>query len=185
VNFTKFGSKQFTLDELASKLGISKKTIYQYFNSKEHLVSESLIGLLDQYMDEVEEILDVSETDAIEKIILIYKRGLEYLKDFKPSFLYGIKKYYPEADLAFNAFTEKLVNQIIYNLLQEAQTDNLIKSDVDINLITKLYFLRIDNILFKQNNLFEEHSVPDLLTHLIVYNLRGITVSNYSNAYFD
>lgn len=185
VNFTKFGSKQFTLDELASELGISKKTIYQYFDTKESLVNESLMALLDEYMIEVQDILKVSETDAIEKIILIYKRGLEYLKNFKPSFLFGIKKYYHEADLAFNAFSEKLVNHTVFNLLQEAQENKLIKPDIDIKLITELYFLRIDNILFKQHNLFDKHTIPDILNHLIVYNLRGITVSSYSNSFYQ
>lgn len=42
ANFTKFGSKRFTMDELANELGISKKTIYNYFKNKADLVSESL-----------------------------------------------------------------------------------------------------------------------------------------------
>src|SRR5690606_33388855 len=33
-NFTKFGSKRFSMDELAQSLGISKKTIYKQFGSK-------------------------------------------------------------------------------------------------------------------------------------------------------
>ncbi|GGG38068.1 TetR/AcrR family transcriptional regulator [Bizionia arctica] len=184
-NFTKFGSKQFTLDELASKLGISKKTIYQYFDSKQNLVTESLIALQDQYMADVHVILEDSETDAIEKIIITYKRGLEYLIDFKPSFLFGIKKYYPEADIAYTVFSEKLVRQVAYNLLLEAQENKLIKPDVNIDLISELYLFRVDHILFKQNNLFEKHSLSELLKHLIIFNLRGITVSNYSNAYFE
>ena len=32
-SFTKFGSKRYTLDELASSIGISKKTIYKHFRS--------------------------------------------------------------------------------------------------------------------------------------------------------
>lgn len=184
TNFTKFGSKRFTLDDLASELGISKKTIYQYFNGKEALVAESLNFLLEKYLAEVDEIQDRSDLDAIEKIIVIYKRGFEYLKYFKPAFLFGIKKYYPKADAVFTAFSDKLVNTIIYNQLLEAQQQHNIKPGVDVALVAKLYMLRVDNVAFKDDNLFKTYSISTILNHLIIFNLRGITVSKYSNSFF-
>jgi len=185
TNFTKFGSKRFTLDDLALELGISKKTIYQYFNGKEALVAESLSYLLDNYVEEIEAIQEREDLDAIEKIITIYKRGFEYLKHFKPEFLFGIKKYYPKADGVFTAFSDRLVNTIIYTLLVKAQQQQIIKPRVDVALVAKLYMLRVDNVAFKDDNLFKTYSLSTVLNHLIIYNLRGITVSGYSNAFFE
>lgn len=185
TNFTKFGSKRFTLDDLAFELGISKKTIYQYFNGKEALVAESLSYLLDNYVEEIEAIQEREDLDAIEKIITIYKRGFEYLKHFKPAFLFGIKKYYPKADGVFTAFSDRLVNTIIYTLLVKAQQQQIIKPRVDVALVAKLYMLRVDNVAFKDDNLFKTYSLSTVLNHLIIYNLRGITVSGYSNAFFE
>ena len=47
--FVKFGSRSFTMDELASELGISKKTIYHHFDSKDHLIYDSVGLLINNY----------------------------------------------------------------------------------------------------------------------------------------
>lgn len=46
AKFTRFGCKRFTLDDLAHELGISKKTIYETFDTKEAIVNDSLDFLL-------------------------------------------------------------------------------------------------------------------------------------------
>lgn len=185
LNFTQFGSKRFTLDELASSLGISKKTIYKYFDNKEDLVSQSLSFLLDKYRIEIANIVNDATTDAIEKIILIYKKGFAYLKYFKPSFLFDIKKHYPKADKVFTDFSEQLVHGTILSLLTEAKDKGLLQKQVQINLICDLYFLHIDNIAFKNDNLFDMYSNKVLVEHLIVFNLKGIVVESYRNRLFN
>ncbi|WP_299394545.1 TetR/AcrR family transcriptional regulator [uncultured Gelidibacter sp.] len=185
LNFTQFGSKGFTLDELASSLGISKKTIYKYFDNKEDLVSQSLKHLLDKYLADIDGIINNATEDPIEKIILIYKKGFEYLKHFKPSFLFGIKKYYPKADKVFTDFSEQQVHGTILSLLKEAKQKGLLQENIQINLICDLYFLRIDNIAFKNDNLFDLYSNTVILNHLIVINLKGIVVDGYRNRFFD
>lgn len=185
LNFTQFGSKRFTLDELASTMGISKKTIYKYFDTKEDLVTQSLSFLLEKYLLEIDIIAKDSKEDPIVKIILIYKKGFEYLKHFKPSFLFGIKKYYPKADKVFTDFSEQLVHGTILSLLTDAKEKGFLQKQVQINLICELYFKRIDNVAFKNDNLFDIYSNDLLLQHLIVINLRGIVVDGYRNRFFD
>lgn len=42
----KFGFRKFTIDDVTSQLGISKKTVYKYFDSKRSLIAAAV----DQYM---------------------------------------------------------------------------------------------------------------------------------------
>lgn len=165
-------------------MGISKKTIYKYFDSKEDLVTQSLSYLLDKYLSEIDMIVKNSHEDPLVKIILIYKKGFEYLMYFKPSFLFGIKKYYPKADKVFNDFSEKLVRGTILSLLAKAKEKGFLQDRVDIKLICELYFMRIDNVVFKNDNLFDIYSNNVLLQHLIVLNLQGIVVDGYENRFF-
>ncbi|WP_100610320.1 TetR/AcrR family transcriptional regulator [Confluentibacter lentus] len=184
TNFTKFGSKSFTLDELASEMGMSKKTIYNYFKNKEDLVSESVGFLIEKIKYDMDSAL-LQETDPIVKIIEIYRIGFGYFKCFKPSFIFGLKKYYPKASEVFEMFRNNVVFDNVYNLLVEAQHNGFIRKDVDLNLVCELYFLRIDNIAYKINNLFEKYTNEALLQHLIIHNLKGISSANYTNAYFE
>src|SRR5690606_10121620 len=90
--FTKFGSKRFTLDDLAGEIGVSKKTIYQHFSNKEAIVCESLKLLLNKIKLEMLEGVEKEKSDPILAIIWIYKIGLDHLRTFSPTFLFGLKK---------------------------------------------------------------------------------------------
>ncbi|WP_179334891.1 TetR/AcrR family transcriptional regulator [Winogradskyella costae] len=183
--FTQFGSKHVTLDQLANELGISKKTIYTFFDNKEDLITSGVESLINEYKAYINEIVANHDNDPILSVILIYKRGFQYLRYFKPSFLFGLEKYYPNASRLFDNFVEELSNTKVYNLLEQAQELGHIKKEVNIKLIVKIYFFRIDNLVFKENNLFESYQNEDLFKHMVIYNFKGIINSNYSNSYFD
>ncbi|OIQ17740.1 TetR/AcrR family transcriptional regulator [Lacinutrix sp. MedPE-SW] len=185
AKFTRFGSKHVTLDDLATELGISKKTIYSFFKNKEDLVKSSLESLLNEYKIDINRIVNSNGKDPVLCVILIYRRGFEYLKYFKPSFIFGIHKYYPKAGLLFDSFSEELAHKTIQNLLIEAQLKGDIRPRIDIELIVRIYFFRIDNLVFKENNLFEIYTKDELFNHLVLYNLKGIVSDTYTNAYLN
>lgn len=185
AKFTKFGSKHVTLDELAQELRISKKTIYSFFKNKEDLVVTSIETLLNEYKEDINRIVSVNDNDPVLSVIFIYKRGFEYLKYFKPSFIYGLEKYYPKAYKLFNSFSEDLAQNTICNLLKKAQKQGDLIPELDIDLLVKIYFSRVDNLLFKSNNLFEMYSKETLLKHMVIYNLQGVVSKSYTNSFFE
>ena len=69
--FVKFGSRSFTMDELASELGISKKTIYHHFNSKDQLIFESVKLLVANYSNYASDI-QKHEQDPIVCVVLFF-----------------------------------------------------------------------------------------------------------------
>ena len=185
TKFTKFGSKHVTLDELATTLGISKKTIYSFFKNKEDLVVASIETLLNEYKEDINRIISENENDPILSVIFIYKRGFEYLKYFKPSFLFGLEKYYPKAFKLFIEFTKDLAENTASALLKKAQLQGDLIESVDVDLLVKIYFFRVDNLLFKDNNLFEIYSEDMLLRHMVIYNLQGVVNTSYQNRFFN
>ncbi|WBU88518.1 TetR/AcrR family transcriptional regulator [Cellulophaga omnivescoria] len=184
-NFTKFGSKRITLDELAKTLGISKKTIYVHFKNKETLVNKSVASLINDYKLDINDIVKNNTNDDILTIILIYKRGFEYLRYFKPSFIFGLKKYYPKAYTTFNDFRKELAFSTVLNLLKNAKEKGLILPNVNLKLVIELYFYKVESIAFTEDNLFTLYDTDIILKHLIVYNLKGITTKNYANPYYN
>lgn len=183
--FTQFGSKHVTLDDLANELGISKKTIYSFFKNKEDLVTSSLETIINEYKEDIDRIIISNGNDPVLSVMLIYQRGFQYLKYFKPSFIFGIEKYYPKANKLNKDFIEELANSIVLDLLKKGKALGDIKKDIDVELVVKIYFFRIDNMVFKKDNLFETYSEEELFKHLVIYNLKGIIASNYSNSYFE
>ncbi|MBU2995753.1 TetR/AcrR family transcriptional regulator [Cellulophaga baltica] len=176
--FTKFGCKRFTLDDLAHEMGVSKKTIYESFSTKEAIVSESLNFLLNKIDLEFINIIK-EEENPILSIIKIYKIGLNYLKSFSPAYIMGLKKYYPKSYIIYSEFKVKVVQNHVKNLLEIAQEQKYIKANLNIQLFCNLYFMRLDNILFGTDNLFELYTVDNILEQLITNSLRGVCTDQF------
>jgi len=180
-NFTKFGSKRFSMDELATNLGISKKTLYKHFNSKEKLVKESfqlylnkIRGDMDEYMLE-----NPNEEQPLTTIIYIYKRGLMAFQELNPSFLYGLSKYYPKAYKIYSQLKHDIVWDIVCPLLKKAQELGQVRTNVNIELVCTLFLSRMEEIVYSKANLFDEYNLHELLDHIIINNLRGILTFSY------
>ncbi|WP_249365588.1 TetR/AcrR family transcriptional regulator [Cytobacillus citreus] len=72
---------KFTMNDLAANLGISKRTIYEHCESKEHLISV----IVDDAINEVKEIEkliyendDLTTVGKLKEILLIIPSGLQF-----------------------------------------------------------------------------------------------------------
>ncbi|SDQ11519.1 TetR/AcrR family transcriptional regulator [Flagellimonas zhangzhouensis] len=180
-NFTKFGSKRFSMDDLAKHLGISKKTLYKYFSSKEALVQESLtyyfgkiLSNIDQYMLE-----NPNNGQPLNTVIYIYKQGLMTFQELNPSFLHGLNKYYPNAYEFYSKIKSNIVWDIVNPLLKKAKELGQIRKNVNIDLVCSLFLARMEETVYSKDNLFQEYSIHELLDHIIINNLRGILTLEY------
>ncbi|MCL7761994.1 TetR/AcrR family transcriptional regulator [Polaribacter sp. Z014] len=180
TKFIKFGSKRFSMNELASELGISKKTIYKHFKTKDELISKGVRFIIQKYLHEVDKILKTTE-DPVEKIVLIQKVNFQYLDYFQPTFLYGIKKYYHKADAVFVKFKDHFIETNLKPLLEEAIEKEYISKNLNINLFCHLYFTKLKGFVFEPINLFDKYGVDNVFEHLIINNLKGVITSKYKD----
>ena len=92
--FLTLGFKSVTMDDIANKLGMSKKTIYTYFSNKTKLVEETTFYTLETIFIEIDKIIEASE-NPIKELYDIKMFVMECLKDEKASPQYQLQKYYP------------------------------------------------------------------------------------------
>lgn len=79
--FWKYGYNAVSMDRIASEAGISKMTIYKYFDSKEDLFVEVMKNNIDYHMNSLmEKIKDCSHT--VDKIEEIYRYSKELINGF-------------------------------------------------------------------------------------------------------
>ncbi|MBO0341943.1 MAG: TetR/AcrR family transcriptional regulator [Bacteroidota bacterium] len=180
-NFTKFGSKRFSMDELAKNLGISKKTLYKHFSSKEELVKESLTHYLGKIKSNIDDymLINHNEEQPLTTIIYIYKQGLITFQEINPSFLHGLNKYYPNAYKVYSQLKNDIVWDIVCPLLKKAQGLGQVRKNVKVELVCSLFLARMEETVYSKANLFREYSIHELLDHIIINNLRGILTLEY------
>ncbi|MEN9656060.1 MAG: hypothetical protein RL311_999, partial [Bacteroidota bacterium] len=90
------GVKHVTMDELATQLGISKKTIYQYYKDKDSLVTAVVERELKNHAHICNTTM-LSAENAVHEIFLLMAVIQEMFNRMNPLALFEIEKYYPVA----------------------------------------------------------------------------------------
>ena len=93
--YQRYGIKSVTMDDVATHLGISKKTLYQYFRDKEDLVRKVTLADKEQRHFILQAVQSV-ERNAIEELFEVYKILKAMFRQENPAILYDLRKYYPE-----------------------------------------------------------------------------------------
>ncbi|MFZ5596535.1 MAG: TetR/AcrR family transcriptional regulator [Bacillota bacterium] len=83
-----------TVDDLSAATGISKRTIYRYYRSKEELISAVIDELLSNAEKGYNKALSVPGT-PVEKITSLIVSISKFLKTINPLIIRDLQKYYP------------------------------------------------------------------------------------------
>lgn len=158
--FHQFGFKKVSMDEIAKEAGVTKKTIYMYFNSKEELL-KYFINEEIKNMEKIVENVESKNLDIFESVNQAVYELLEYKKE--QDFLTIIAK---EAELLKNSVIVENLNLIdnniqnyIKNKLKSAKEKGyIVYSDLDVTafLIYKMYIALIIEWNGKNSNLDEQ-----------------------------
>jgi AcrR family transcriptional regulator len=171
--FLNLGFKSVTMDEIASSLGVSKKTIYKYFKNKTELVAAVTGFMFDTVSCGINGICDL-KMNPIDEIFSIKRFIMDNLKDEKASPQYQLQKYYPKiyASLKQKQF-HVMQGCVIENLKSGIEID-LYRSDIDLEFISRIYFNGMVSIKDKDLFPLNDYSMNTLMNYYLEYHLRGI-----------
>lgn len=172
--FLNYGFKSVTMDDIAHDLAISKKTIYSHFSTKLKLVKATTFYVFEQINSGICTICSVNH-NPIEEIFLIKSLIMKQLKDEKTSPQYQLQKYYPTVFESLRQKEFDSVNECITGNLQRGIEQGYYRNEIDVNLITRLYF----NGLMGTKNLelfpINEFSRTYLTNSYLEYHMRAIS----------
>ena len=178
--FLNFGFKSVTMDDIAKELAISKKTIYSHFSTKLKLVKSATFYAFENIHSGICAICSLDE-NPIEEIYLIKSLVNEQLKGEKNSPQYQLQKYYPKIFKTLKQKQFESISECITDNLKRGIDQGFYRKDIDIILITKLYFngvMGIKNVeLFPTN----EFSRTYLMNSYLEYHIRAIATINGIN----
>src|SRR6185436_12763251 len=103
--FFKYGIKHITMDDIAKELGMSKKTIYQFYKEKDDLVSQLCNSELKEQEFQFDE-MNRNAKDPIHEIMLISDKMRVMMQNINPMFFLDLQKFYPTAFQRFQSFKE-------------------------------------------------------------------------------
>lgn len=158
------------MDDIASNLGASKKTIYQYFKDKDHLVDAVVQREIEQDMHECT-LIACSCNNAVQEIFKGFDMLQEMLTTMNPAIIFEMQKYHPEAYKKMNAHKNKFfVNIMKENLLKGIQ-EGYYREDINVEVLARYrvesIFLGFNPDIFMQGKLTLVEVEMELMEHFL------------------
>jgi AcrR family transcriptional regulator len=135
--FLTAGIKSVTMDDIAKHLGMSKKTIYQFFKDKNELV----IALVKKKLQEDEEQMSaiISKSgNVIEEMINMMKCSEEIFSRINPIVIHDMQKYHPDAWKQFQNFKSHVLVHTLEELLTKGIKQGYIRPEIDVKIIARM-----------------------------------------------
>ena len=136
--FLQYGFKTFTMDDLANSLGISKKTLYEQFASKNELVEAALDYALEMSCHQVDKFVS-GEGSVIENVFRNQRevQNLFNLNSTKP--IWELKKYFPKTYERMDIEFTKSDALFIDKLLEKGWEEGLFREDINVSFYKVFY----------------------------------------------
>lgn len=170
--FRTYGIKSVTMDDISKHLGISKKTLYVHYKSKDVLVEQSVVAIFQNHYSKFNTILE-RDISPLKKVILMYRYGIRQLTTNTTIFYAELKKYYPKLFKYYQKEREYITFTMVLDLLKQAQKEGDIIKELNLDLYCRLNLHKIDSSLLDPE-LNQSYTLVEIVDHLIIYNLRGI-----------
>lgn len=174
--FLHYGFKSVTMDDIAENMGISKKTIYAHYSTKNKLVQASGSHLLKTISEGIDEIRSKNLNPVIENFE-IKQFVNQHLKGEKTSPHFQLKKYYPK-------IFDKLIEEQ-FQVLENCVGDNIsrgieqgyYRDQINVPFVCRIHFVGMMGVKDKEMFPIEQFTEEDLTEEFLNYHLRAICTS--------
>ena len=127
--FRQYGFAKVTLDELASDLGMSKKTIYKHFESKEELLKEVIRSITRAMSERIERIVSSDLPFDIKAKKLLTDIGTT-LGMFSRQLQLDLQRYVPELWTEIEEFRRRQILDKLSRMFEQGIREKAFRHDV-------------------------------------------------------
>lgn len=171
--FMTVGIKSVSMDDIARQVGISKKTIYKHFPSKDALVDrvmrshiemekEACMSLMADGINPIQQMIDISHYISAAH------------KDMNNTIIFDLQKYYRKHWQMVEEFRMGFVAEGIQHNLEIGRKEGWYRDLIDDKLVAHLYITLIEGILKIFTEPTNKHDFKTLHLQMVRYHLYGI-----------
>jgi AcrR family transcriptional regulator len=168
---TKRGFARVTVDDLVNMTGISKRTIYRYFSSKDEIVEAVVVEFINSLNQKIEAAMDSAAT-PMEQILKLITVLTENIKLVEPLFLYDLHKYYPHLWEKIERFRAERIQQVFERFI--AGDDQSYFQETNPNIFTTALLASIRAVVNPAFVIENQLHIEDAIKSLFNIFLYGI-----------
>lgn len=145
--FNRYGFRRVTMDEIALKTGMSKKTIYQSFANKDEIIDAVVEDQINKSMATCEQHSSKAE-NAIHEIFLTIDMIQDLMSEMNPLIFEEMEKFFPAVFTKFFYYKNDYIFKKVQRNLEKGIKEGLYREELNVDVITKF---RIETLFIPFN----------------------------------
>ena len=174
--FNRFGFRRVTMDEIALKAGMSKKTIYQSFATKDEIVSAIIEDHISKSAHRCQSDKGTAQ-NAIHEIFLNIDMIQEHFSEMNPMILDDLEKYFPAVFIKLYKHKNDFILRMVKANLERGISEGLYREEINMDILSKLriatMFIPFDQEIFP----FSKYKLMEVEREMLEHFLYGIATT--------
>lgn len=176
ILFMQKGPHSITLDEIAQRSGISKKTIYKSYTDKTAFV-DAVYKHIISYTEK--RLLDINDKgdNAVAEYKNICKTIISLNKHFNPTVISELKRFYYSTYREFKVFRNLFLPTILSYNIERGIRENVYHENINSDLFAANTVYQLEYINKMPTALLQDHSKRHIKQQLLTFILYSVTTA--------
>ncbi len=147
IDFFTRGYSVVTMDDLATELGMSKKTLYLHFTGKDAILREIILALGDEIKADADALLGNRGLNFAEKLRGFAEGMAQRLQSLTPHTLRDLQRYAPALYELASAMRQKTIPYVFGRFVEEGQLSGMVRTDLNAVFAVEFYLQAVQGLL--------------------------------------
>lgn len=166
--FHQQGIRSVTMDDIAHRLCMSKRTLYQIFADKESLLLACVIQHEEEVIKQLEEVYNNTQ-NVLEFLLLVFSLKLKELNEIDPLFFEDMQKYPKVIEHIRQHKNEN--EQKSASFLQKGVEQGVFRKEINFQIVARQLSSCFDDVV--ENGLIDEYTKSEVFMNTIIHYIRG------------
>jgi AcrR family transcriptional regulator len=161
------------MDDIAAQLGMSKKTLYQFFADKDELVDAVVEKELNSGQQDCME-CRLKSVDAVDEIFITMEQIAEQFRNMNPMVLYDLEKFHMASFQKFLKHKNEFLLDVIRKNIERGIREELFRPEINVDTLSKF---RLESMMIAFNiTVFppRKYNLVDVTQEIIEHYLYGL-----------
>lgn len=168
--FRRCGVKAVKMDDIASRLSISKRTLYEIFSNKEELLLECVRMQEEAFDSHMAEFGSDSSLNSIDIILEFYRFQMQNVSDVSPAFYEELSKYGHVMEFLNKKRIKRNANA--KEFFTHGVSEGYFRKDVDFDIVSQIGAASMEHAM--KTKMYEKYGMKGLLHNILFLFLRGL-----------
>jgi len=164
------------MDDIAKKLSMSKRTLYEIFENKNELIYKCISLFIGKEKEEMEHYLSNNGSNIIEELFPLLNIDIHNRIKEHRTFFIEVKRYYPEIFEKVVAVHLSFYRSYMGKIVKKGIEQGYFKDDINVEIVT-VFLFELTTSPKQNNELFRKYTMPNIFKNTVLCYIRGISTT--------